>query len=95
MIITDGQFYSFFAYQLNTLELWKDDDANPLRNLCWHQENMKLFEDIQDGQLVDFNENVLKQVIKFFINQPCKRDCTLRPYLLPASDKETPYINFI
>lgn len=70
MIITDGQFYSFFAYQLNTLELWKDDDANPLKNLCWHQENMKLFEDIQDGQLVDFNENVLKQVIKFFINQP-------------------------
>lgn len=94
MIITDGQKFSFFAYQLNTLEMWKDDDANPLRNLCWHQENLKLFEDIQDGQLTGFNDDVLKQIIKFFINQPFKPDYPLRPYLPPASNEETMYINF-
>ncbi|XP_014771764.1 39S ribosomal protein S30, mitochondrial [Octopus bimaculoides] len=79
-VITDGQKFSFFAYQLNTLEMWKDDDGNNLKNICWHTEEENLYE-IKDGQIQNFNDNVLKQLIKFFINQPKEPNYPLRPYL--------------
>ncbi|GAB1600121.1 39S ribosomal protein S30, mitochondrial-like [Argonauta hians] len=79
-VITDGQKFSFFAYQLNTLELWKDDDGNNMNNICWHTKEENLYE-IKDGQVVNFNDNVLKQLIKFCINEAKEPDYCLRPYL--------------
>jgi hypothetical protein len=50
-IVTDGQTFSFYAYQLNTLALWRGDEANPLRNICWHSNDAKLFEVVEDGEV--------------------------------------------
>ena len=38
LLITNGRFVRFAAYQLNTLELWKSDSSQPLRNICWATE---------------------------------------------------------
>jgi small subunit ribosomal protein S30 len=73
-ILTDGQNFILSAYQLNTLQLWKDDKANTLQNICWATESEKLYEEYKDGELVGFNDNLLKQILKMFLIQPCDRN---------------------
>ncbi|XP_060576167.1 large ribosomal subunit protein mL65-like [Ruditapes philippinarum] len=73
-ILTDGQNFILSAYQLNTLQLWKDDKANTLQNVCWATESEKLYEEYKDGELVGFNDNLLKQILKMFLIQPCDRN---------------------
>ncbi|GFN79588.1 28S ribosomal protein s30, mitochondrial, partial [Plakobranchus ocellatus] len=50
-ILTDGCVFSFLAYQLNTLELWKDDEANTMVNLCWHSKEMPLYHSVENGKV--------------------------------------------
>lgn len=52
-IITNGQDYSFYAYQLNTSALYQrfSGDANPRRNVCFSTDEMKLFEGIENDQV--------------------------------------------
>ncbi|KAK3097641.1 hypothetical protein FSP39_011671 [Pinctada imbricata] len=80
-IITDGKRYTFMAYQLNTLHLWKDDAAEPLVNLCWHKDNQKLYDTVEDGEVKGFNEEVCAQLLKFFLIRPAERGYDLRPTL--------------
>lgn len=56
-IITDGQNYSFSAYQLNTCALYNkhSGDANPHRNVCFSTDEMKLYDIIEDGQVKGIN----------------------------------------
>uniref|UniRef100_A0A0E9X9B7 Mitochondrial ribosomal protein S30 n=1 Tax=Anguilla anguilla TaxID=7936 RepID=A0A0E9X9B7_ANGAN len=65
-IITDGQHFSFFCYQLNTLAL--NDSGNPRKNLCWGTESMRLYEAIKDGNVIGLDDNVLKLLVKFLLN---------------------------
>ncbi|XP_061117846.1 39S ribosomal protein S30, mitochondrial [Conger conger] len=65
-IITDGQCFSFFCYQLNTLAL--NDSDNPRKNLCWGTGSMRLYEAIQDGNVIGLDNNVLKLLVKFLLN---------------------------
>ena len=51
-ILTDGQMFSFLAYQLNTLELWKDDEASPMVNLCWHSKEIPLYHSVENGKVL-------------------------------------------
>lgn len=52
-IITNGQYYSFYAYQLNTCALYHKHagDANPHRNVCFTTDEAKLFDVIENGQI--------------------------------------------
>lgn len=91
-ILTDGQFWSFYAYQLNTTVLNCDSLIDPTTvrvNKCWGTNEMKLFDEIDgDGKLVNFNDSVLRHLVKFYLNQPEKRVGTkMRPFL----SRFTPY----
>ncbi|XP_056151859.1 39S ribosomal protein S30, mitochondrial [Lampris incognitus] len=70
-VITDGQFFSFFCYQLNTLALSLDVDAdNPRKNLFWGTESMRLYEAVQDGEVVGLDDRVLDLLVQFLMNKP-------------------------
>lgn len=82
-ILTNGQYWSFCVYQLNTTLLhWEYADNNPARNICWITEPMMLFDKIEDGKIQGFNEDVLKKLITFYINMPAARSNeNMKPYL--------------
>ncbi|XP_067471793.1 39S ribosomal protein S30, mitochondrial [Thunnus thynnus] len=70
-VITDGQFFSFFCYQLNTVALSVETDAdNPRKNLLWGTESMRLYDSVQDGAVVGLNDAVVKLLVQFLVNQP-------------------------
>lgn len=70
-VITDGKFFSFFCYQLNTVALCVDTDVdNPRTNLLWGTESLPLYDSIQDGEVIGLNDEVIKLLIQFLINQP-------------------------
>lgn len=82
-VITDGQWWTFCAYQLNTTLLHSEyADENPVRNMCWITEPMKLFDTVENEKIHGFNEDVLKSLMKFYINMPEERvDVNMKPYL--------------
>ncbi|KAG7276705.1 hypothetical protein CRUP_006884 [Coryphaenoides rupestris] len=70
-VITDGQFFSFFCYQLNTLALSTEADVdNPRRNLLWGTESLRLYERVEDGRVVGLDDGVLRLLIQFLMNRP-------------------------
>jgi hypothetical protein len=50
-ILSDGRRWRFTAYQLNTLELWKDNKGNEHANLCWASEEAELFAGVEAGKV--------------------------------------------
>ena len=94
VVVTDGRWVRFHVYQLNTLFLWKDNEANPLRNLLWSSPRMPLYDVIEDGRLKGFNDDVLKQLLKCLLVRPEERGIDMRPYIqqeAPSSDQK--YMN--
>uniref|UniRef100_A0A8D0E073 Mitochondrial ribosomal protein S30 n=1 Tax=Salvator merianae TaxID=96440 RepID=A0A8D0E073_SALMN len=70
-VLSDGRYFSFFCYQLNTLALSVDADKNNSRkNICWGTETKPLYESIEDNNVKGFNDDVLNQLIKFLLNRP-------------------------
>lgn len=89
-IITDGRLFSFYAYQLNTVLLHSEHaKTNPRYNQCWATKEMKLFEEVDaTGKVIGFNDDVLKNLIHFYVNTPSSRENTeMKPYLDPACPK--------
>lgn len=82
-VITNGQWWSFFVYQLNTTLLHSEHAIhNPRRNICWITEPIKLFDEIENGKIHGLNEEVLKTLIKFYMNAPEERiGVNMKPYL--------------
>ncbi|KAK5870851.1 hypothetical protein PBY51_003763 [Eleginops maclovinus] len=69
-VITDGKFFSFFCYQLNTVALSVETDANnPRKNLLWGTESLRLYDSVQDGAVVGLNDDVLKLLVQFLMNK--------------------------
>ncbi|KAI9513803.1 hypothetical protein NQZ68_039467 [Dissostichus eleginoides] len=69
-VITDGKFFSFFCYQLNTVALAVETDANnPRKNLLWGTESLRLYDSVQDGEVVGLNDDVLKLLVQFLMNK--------------------------
>uniref|UniRef100_A0A8C7M640 28S ribosomal protein S30, mitochondrial n=1 Tax=Oncorhynchus mykiss TaxID=8022 RepID=A0A8C7M640_ONCMY len=69
-VITDGQYFSFFCYQLNTLGLSMETDAgNPRKNVCWGTDSMRLYEGVKDGAVVGLDDRVLKLLVQFLLNR--------------------------
>ncbi|XP_029961056.1 large ribosomal subunit protein mL65 [Salarias fasciatus] len=70
-VITDGHFFSFFCYQLNTVALSVETDANnPRKNLLWGSESLRLYERVEDGEVVGLNDHVLALLVHFLMNRP-------------------------
>lgn len=70
-MITDGKYFSFFCYQLNTVALSVDADAdNPRKNLMWGTESLKLYDGVQDGTVLGLDDGVLRLLVQFLMNQP-------------------------
>uniref|UniRef100_A0A182NR04 28S ribosomal protein S30, mitochondrial n=1 Tax=Anopheles dirus TaxID=7168 RepID=A0A182NR04_9DIPT len=88
-VVTDGRNWSFYAYQLNTMLLHSDQvDVNNRYNLCWGTEALQLYETIdENGKIHGLNNEVLRQLIAFYINQPKQREVNLKPYLCPTETR--------
>lgn len=70
-VITDGQYFSFFCYQLNTLALSSFSIPNNSRkNLCWGTESLRLYDKVTDGDVIGWNADVFKLLVKFLMNKP-------------------------
>ncbi|XP_028852405.1 large ribosomal subunit protein mL65 [Denticeps clupeoides] len=70
-VITDGQYFSFFCYQLNTLALTAETDVgNTRKNVCWGTESMPLYESITDDNVIGWNDDVFMILVKFLLNRP-------------------------
>ncbi|GCB70705.1 hypothetical protein scyTo_0008651 [Scyliorhinus torazame] len=69
-VITDGIYFSFFCYQLNTLALSSGaDQQNHRKNICWGTESMRLYEDIEGDHVRGFNDEVLSLLVHFLLNR--------------------------
>lgn len=82
-VITNGQYWSFYVYQLNTMTNHQlIIDSNPKVNKCWGTEELKLFDKIDgNGKVIGLNTDVLRQLVQFYVSTPAKRDYDLSPYL--------------
>lgn len=68
-VITDGQYFSFFCYQLNTLALTDEADVdNPRKNLCWGTKRMQLYENVIGDDVIGLDDNVLRLLMQFILN---------------------------
>lgn len=84
-IISDGQTWSFYVYQLNTTTLNSVAyTKNPKVNKCWGTKEMKLYESIDSNdKIVGLNLDVIRNLVKFYAAVPKKRDHDMTPYLNP------------
>ncbi|KAM8960127.1 large ribosomal subunit protein mL65 [Pelodytes ibericus] len=70
-IISDGKYFSFFCYQLNTLALAADSDVNNSRkNICWGTQSSPLYERVEQNDIKGFNDDVFNQIVDFFLQCP-------------------------
>lgn len=82
-IITNGQNWSFYVYQLNTTVFETVHfDRNQRANKCWGTDEIKLFDEIDaNGQVKGFNDDVLRHLIQFYLAEPKQRNHEMQPYL--------------
>ncbi|CAL8087343.1 unnamed protein product [Orchesella dallaii] len=67
-VITNGLDWSFFAYQLNTIEFHELALAkNQNQNIMWGTQSESIFDKQKSDEL---NKNVLGNILKFYLNGP-------------------------
>ncbi|XP_069483342.1 large ribosomal subunit protein mL65 [Ambystoma mexicanum] len=70
-VISDGKYFSFYCYQLNTLALTVETDQNNTRkNVCWGTESAPLYEAVEGSDIKGFNNEVLKMLVQFLLYRP-------------------------
>ncbi|NWY46230.1 RT30 protein, partial [Sylvia atricapilla] len=70
-VVTDGKYFAFFCYQLNTLALSAETVRNnPRKNICWGTDSKPLYDIVEDGNVKGFNDEVLIQLVHFLLNRP-------------------------
>ncbi|NWI82087.1 RT30 protein, partial [Dryoscopus gambensis] len=70
-VVTDGKYFAFFCYQLNTLALTAETiKNNPRKNICWGTDSKPLYDIVEDGNVKGFNDEVLLQLVRFLLNRP-------------------------
>ncbi|XP_063996494.1 large ribosomal subunit protein mL65 [Pogoniulus pusillus] len=70
-VVTDGKYFAFFCYQLNTLALTAETvKNNPRKNICWGTESKPLYDGVEDGHVKGFNDEVLLMLVRFLLNRP-------------------------
>jgi len=79
---TDGQTWSFFAYQMNTCDMSTNEPTSQnLQNILWADTPAKLYSKVEDGKLLNFDPDCLAPLIKMYLNKPSARDYNMTPYL--------------
>ena len=66
-IITNGRTFTFLCFQLNTLDMREDLGA---WNICWAGPTLPLYDRIEDGELVGFNEECVQLLLQVLTNPP-------------------------
>ncbi|NXN18705.1 RT30 protein, partial [Indicator maculatus] len=70
-VVTDGKYFAFFCYQLNTLALTVETiKNNPRKNICWGTDSKPLYDVVEDGNVKGFNDEVLLMLVRFLLNRP-------------------------
>ncbi|NXM67378.1 RT30 protein, partial [Serilophus lunatus] len=70
-VVTDGRYFAFFCYQLNTLALTAETiKNNPRKNICWGTDSKPLYDVVEDGNVKGFNDEVLLHLVRFLLNRP-------------------------
>ncbi|XP_049650320.1 39S ribosomal protein S30, mitochondrial [Accipiter gentilis] len=70
-VVTDGKYFAFFCYQLNTLALTVETiQNNPRKNICWGTDSKPLYDVVENGSVKGFNDEVLLQLVNFLLNRP-------------------------
>ncbi|NXK00207.1 RT30 protein, partial [Corythaixoides concolor] len=70
-VVTDGKYFAFFSYQLNTLALTVETiQNNPRKNICWGTDSKPLYDVVEGGSVKGFNDEVLFQLVRFLLNRP-------------------------
>ncbi|XP_074934723.1 large ribosomal subunit protein mL65 [Phalacrocorax aristotelis] len=70
-VVTDGKYFAFFCYQLNTLALTVETiKNNPRKNICWGTDSKPLYDVVENGSVKGFNDEVLMQLVRFLLNRP-------------------------
>ncbi|NWS67737.1 RT30 protein, partial [Crotophaga sulcirostris] len=70
-VVTDGKYFAFFCYQLNTLALTAETIRNnPRKNICWGTASKPLYDVVEDGSVKGFNDEVLFHLVNFLLNRP-------------------------
>ncbi|XP_075597432.1 large ribosomal subunit protein mL65 [Balearica regulorum gibbericeps] len=70
-VVTDGRYFAFFCYQLNTLALTVETIQNNARkNICWGTDSQPLYDVVEDGNVKGFNDEVLLKLVRFLLNRP-------------------------
>ncbi|CAF0957356.1 unnamed protein product [Didymodactylos carnosus] len=95
-ILTNRRQWIFGVYQLNTTSHYKDLDAQTTSNVCWVSPLMNLYDRIENGQLINFNDDVLRQLLRCILNEPIMNpEWNLRPYVEDISNLDDRYQKFI
>uniref|UniRef100_T1J5B9 28S ribosomal protein S30, mitochondrial n=1 Tax=Strigamia maritima TaxID=126957 RepID=T1J5B9_STRMM len=68
-VVTNGQRWSFYLYQMNTCHLVSPTENNRC-NVCWASDDMKLYDEISNGVMKGLNDDVFKLLIKFLLKKP-------------------------
>lgn len=82
-MLTDGRKFQLCAYQLNTTQLWKCDEANKLCNLYWISEPYELYEGFEDGKVIGFDDESLRLLLKSLLIPNQATLAGKKPYLYP------------
>uniref|UniRef100_A0A8C5LWA6 Mitochondrial ribosomal protein S30 n=1 Tax=Leptobrachium leishanense TaxID=445787 RepID=A0A8C5LWA6_9ANUR len=70
-VLSDGKYFSFFCYQLNTLALSVDSDVNNSRkNICWGTQSAPLYEAVEEHDIKGFNDDVFNKLVTLFLDSP-------------------------
>uniref|UniRef100_A0A8C2TKH5 Mitochondrial ribosomal protein S30 n=1 Tax=Coturnix japonica TaxID=93934 RepID=A0A8C2TKH5_COTJA len=70
-VVTDGKYFAFFCYQLNTLALTAETiQKSSRKNICWGTDSKPLYDVVEDGSVKGFNDEVLLQLVGFLLNRP-------------------------
>lgn len=92
-VITDGRYFSFFCYQLNTLALTVQTDAgNPRKNVSWGTDSLPLYQGVSGDKVDGLDDGVLRLLLQFLLNRP---QPTWRARIAKMSWRELRYLNKI
>jgi len=81
-VLSDGQTWTYYAYQLNTTDLTSNSPAEHTQNnILWTGEDLKLYEKVEDGKLINYNPSVLAPLIRMYLRKGEERNYSLTPHL--------------
>ncbi len=69
-IVTDGQYFTFVAFQLNTLD-FRQDSSDTRHNVFWAGPTMRLYDNVIPGdKLEGVNKSCASLIVRFLLNRP-------------------------